>query len=227
MCSIAASRFLFIIYVIARFVAVVSKKTIIMKKYLLLLSTLLMSVFSLSAQNCTLTMTSGQTLQGTLIDASDSTVTFLIEGAAQALTIPASRIKSGRLPHKGKIYVQEGKVLIQTGDDIKAAERHEIVGNPNYALGKAMKVSGVTSLCVGVPCLSAGLATCIAGHVSYVSKYGTGLTTKSQLLEASYYLLPIGASLTIVGIPLYVEGKKIMDLNVSYTGNGVGLTMNF
>ena len=172
-------------------------------------------------------MASGQTIQGTLIDASDSTITFLVEGALQPLTIPASRIKSGTLPHKGKIYVQEGKVIIQTGDDIKTAQQKEIVGNPNYALGKAMKVSGVTSLCVGIPCLAAGLATCIAGNVSYVSKYGTGLTTKAQLLEASYYLLPIGASLTIVGIPLYVKGKEIMDLNVNYTGNGVSLTMNF
>jgi len=60
----------------------------------------------------------------------------------------------------------------------------------------------------------------------YVSKYGTGLVTKSQLLESSYYLLPIGASLTIVGIPIYVEGKKIMDLNFGYTGNGLGVTMN-
>ena len=198
-----------------------------MKKYLLLLFALLVNVLSISAQNCTVRMTNGQIVEGTLIDASDSTITFMMDGSTQAFIIPAYKIKSGTLPHKGKIYVQDGKVIIQTGDDIKAAQRKEIANNPNYAFGKAMKVSGATSLGIGIPCLAAGLATCIAGNVMYVSKYGTGLTTKSQLLETSYYLLPIGASLTIVGFPLYVEGKKIMNLNVNYTGNGIGLTMNF
>ncbi len=182
---------------------------------------------SISAQNCTLRMTNGQTVQGTLIDANDSTLTFMMEGATQAYTLHASRIKSGTLPHKGRISVIDGKIIIQTGDEIKAAQNKQLANNPNYAIGKALKVSGATSLGIGIPCLAAGLATCIAGNVMYVSKYGTGLTTKSQLLETSYYLLPIGASLTIIGIPLYVEGKKIMDLKVGYTGNGVGLTMNF
>lgn len=198
-----------------------------MKRILILTISIIGILWGASAQNCTLKMITGQTLQGTLIDASDSTITFMVEGASQAITIPASRIKSGTFPHKGKIYVQDGKVFIQTGDNIKAAQRQEIVRNPNYALGKAMKVSGATSLGIGIPCLTAGLATCIAGNVMHISKYGTSLTTKSQLLETSYYLLPIGASLTIVGIPLYVEGKKIMDLNVNYMGNGVGITMNF
>lgn len=192
---------------------------------------LIICVFALtanvSAQNCTLKMTTGQTMQGTLVDATDSTVTFLMDEAIQPVVIPASRIQSGTLPHKGKLLVKDGKVVIQTAEEMKAAQHKEIANNPNYALGKALKVSGATSLGIGIPCLAAGLATCIAGNVMYVSKYGTGLTTKSQLLETSYYLLPIGASLIVVGIPLYVEGKKIMEVNVEYTGNGVGLSMNF
>lgn len=198
-----------------------------MKQIWIIVAILSVWITYANAQNCTLKMTNGQTVQGTLIEASDSTITFMIEGANQAYTIPASRIKSGTLPQKGKIYVQDGKVIIKTGEEIKAARRNEITSNPNYALGKALKVSGETSLGIGIPCLATGLATCIAGNVMYVSKYGTGLTTKSQLLETSYYLLPIGVSLTIVGIPLYVEGKKIMDLHVKYTGNGVGATLNF
>lgn len=182
---------------------------------------------NVNSQNCTLRMTTGQTMQGTLVDASDSTVTFIMDGATQAFIIPVSRIKGGTLPHKGKLLVQDGKIIIQTGEDIKAAQRVEAANNPNYALGKALKVSGATALGIGIPCLATGLATCIAGNVVYVSKYGTGLTTKSQLLEASYYLFPIGASLTIVGIPLYVGGKKIMETKVNYTGNGIGLSMNF
>lgn len=198
------------------------------KFYLLIFCTLVF-VTNASAQNCTLKTTSGQTMQGTLIDATDSTVTFLLNETTQPLVLPASRIKSGTLPHKGKLLIEDGKIVIQTADDIKAARRKVIANNPNYALGKELKVSGATSLGIGIPCLAAGLATCIAGNVMYVSKYSAAsdLTTKSQLLESSYYLLPIGASLTIVGIPLYVGGKKIMEVNVNYTGNGAGLSMNF
>ena len=194
--------------------------------FLLIFCTVVFTV-SVHSQNCTLKLTTGQIMQGTLVDATDSTVTFFMEGALQPFEVPASRILSGTLPHKGKLFVQDDKIIIQTGEDIKAALRKETAVNPNYALGKAMKVSGATALGIGIPCLAAGLATCIAGNVVYVSKYGTGLTTKSQLLETSYYLFPIGTSLTIIGIPLYVEGKKIMEANVNYTGNGIGVSVNF
>lgn len=197
-----------------------------MKRFIFILVVIFVATVA-NAQNCTLKMTTGQTMQGTLIDATDSTVTFLMDGALQQVVLPAYRIKSGTLPHKGKLLVQDGKVVILTAEDIKASQYKEIANNPNYALGKALKVSGATSLGLGVPCLAAGLAACIAGNVMYVGKSGSGLATKSQLLETSYYLLPIGASLTIVGIPLYVEGKKIMEVNVNYTGNGIGLSMNF
>lgn len=197
------------------------------RKFYLLIACAFAFVVNVYAQNCTLKLNTGQTMEGTLVDASDSTVTFLIDGGVQPLVIPASRIQSGTLPHKGKLLVQDGKIVIHTAEDIKAAQRKEIANNPNTALGKALKVSGATSLGMGVPCLVAGLATCIAGNTMNVSKYGTGLTTKSRLLETSYYLLPIGASLTIVGIPLYVEGKKLMEVNINYTGNGLGLSMNF
>lgn len=201
-----------------------------MKKSFLLLAVLCICIGSTFAQKITLKTTTGQTLSGTFVDATDTTLTILFGSenlSAQPLTLPASRIQSGKLPHKGKISVQDGKIIIQTSEDLKTEQTLKMSENPNCAIGKALKAAGSTSLAVGVPCLAAGLATCIAGNVMHVSKYGTGLTTKSQLIETSYYLLPIGASLTIVGIPLYVEGKKIMELKVNYTGNGVGLSMNF
>lgn len=201
-----------------------------MKKTFLLVVVFCIWVGSAFAQKVTLKMTTGQTLSGTFVDATDTTLTILFGSeniSAQPLTLPASRILSGKLPHKGTISVQEGKIIIQTGEELKAEQTLKMSENPNCAIGKALKTSGSTALAIGVPCLAAGLATCIAGNVMYVSKYGTGLTTKSQLLETSYYLLPIGASLTIVGIPLYVEGKKLIELKVNYTGNGIGLSMNF
>ena len=42
-----------------------------------------------------------------------------------------------------------------------------------------------------------------------------------------YVLTPLGAALTIVGIPLYVKGNKIMQMDVKCSGNAAGLTLNF
>ena len=194
------------------------------RKFYLLIACAFAFVVNVYAQHCTLKMNTGMTVQGKLIAVTDSTVTFLMDGATQPFDVQASQIQSGTLPHKGKLLVQDGIIVIQTAEDIK---RKEMANNPNTAIGNALKVSGATSLGLGIPCFAAGLATCIAGNTMNVSKYGTGLTTKSRLLETSYYLLPIGASLTIVGIPLYVEGKKLMEVNINYTGNGLGLSMNF
>jgi len=197
-----------------------------LKKSFCLLILLLM-VMGASAQTCTLKLASGQTMTGTFVDATDTTITFLMDGAIQPLVIPVIRLRSGTLPHKGKISVQDGKIIIQTGEDIKAAtqqQKQQAIDNPNYAIGKALKRSGTAAMVIGVPCFAAGLATCIAGHVG-VTQWNA--LAKSNCIEASYYLLPIGASLTIVSIPLYVEGKKLMELKMNYTGNGVGVAMNF
>lgn len=105
-------------------------------------------------------------------------------------------------------------------------------GTDNAVIGKAFKTTGIVSLSIGVPCLAAGIACCTAGHVRPVetNRYGipfvSDLTISTRCLEASYYLFGIGASLTIVGIPLYVQGKKIMEMNITYMGNGVGIALN-
>ena len=192
------------------------------------------SLLKANAQDCVINLVTGQTLQGTVIEVTDTTVNFIMTGSVSAFTIPAARIKNGTFPNKNRLSVQDGKIIIQTPEEIKAikaanvaAKRQKMAGNPNNTIGKALKLSGTTSLIVGVPCFAAGLATCIAGNVMSSGYKGSGLLTKSELVAASYYLLPIGASLTIVGVPLYIEGKKIMELDVKYSGNGVGLAMNF
>ena len=197
------------------------------------------------SQICTLKLVGRSAITGTFIEATDTTITLIVDGSVNEtpVTMPAYRLEGGRLPHGVHFVVQEGKIVKISKEEAKSLKKQNkeakvqnkvldvqkatAPANPNYMIGKALKTSGATALGVGVPCLAAGLATCIAGNVMPVSKYGTGLTTKSNLMEASYYLLPIGASLTIVGIPLHIGGKKIMDLNVNYTGNGAGLTMKF
>jgi hypothetical protein len=97
-------------------------------------------------------------------------------------------------------------------------------GNLNYAIGKALKSAGGVSLGIGIPSLAVGTALLIAGHTMPII-YTHDLRVSSQLIEAGTILFPIGASLTIVGIPLHIHGKKIMDINFNYTGNGVGMAM--
>ena len=197
-----------------------------MRKTLLLCFTLCAIGMMTYAQNCSLKLITGQIMQGYVIDATDTTLTFLSEGSTKEVIISASHIKSGTLPHRGTITIQDGKIVVSPNYAIHDAKQSNMANNPNYEIGKALKVSGATSLGIGVPCLAAGLITCIVGNVMHSDNLDDA-QTKARVLEASYYLLPIGASLTIIGIPLYIEGKKIMDLNFNYTGNGIGMALNF
>jgi hypothetical protein len=64
-----------------------------------------------------------------------------------------------------------------------------------------------------------------------VEEYNTKLREYTDLTHAlemtGYILTPMGAALTIVGIPLYVHGKKMLQLDIQYTGNGAGVALNF
>ena len=95
-----------------------------------------------------------------------------------------------------------------------------------YMIGKALKTTGDVSMAVGIPCLVAGTVCMIAAHAMPIN-FTNDLVNATRLESASYYLFPIGAALTIVGIPLHVHGKKIMTMNFNYTGNGVGVGLEF
>lgn len=198
-----------------------------MKKTVLIFAGLFLFMLAGSAQTAAIKMISGQTVSGKVIDATDSTLLLMVDGDAgkQTITLPASRIASGKLPHHGKLVIKEGKIVILSGDAIKAEKRKVMAGNPNYEIGKALKVSGATAIGFGIPCLVAGVATCIAGRVGDVTL--DNAVSKANCVEASYYLFGAGAALTIVGVPLYVGGKRIMSLDVKYTGTGAGLALNF
>ena len=119
-----------------------------------------------------------------------------------------------------------------------------IYTHPNYVIGEALKNTGTISIAAGIPCLLAGtILLAVGSHVPEVD-FGNGYLSDKENLDkleaasknaeakgkmqlAGCILLPVGASLTIVGIPLYAHGKKIMNMNFNYTGNGVGLAMEF
>ncbi len=197
-----------------------------MKKIILFLTVVIASCLMNYAQDVKLKLTTGQTLVGTLAEASDSTVTIMMGDGEniKPLVVPASKIFSGKLPNNGSILVNDGHIILITQESIRAEKRQkesELYANPHYAIGRALKTSGITALSIGVPCLAAGLATCIVGYTANTSVASMGCAA------AAPYLLGAGASLTIIGIPLYIEGKKILEFNMTYSGNSAGIAMNF
>lgn len=139
-------------------------------------------------------------------------------------------------------------------DTIETALLLQYADNQNKALAKAFKTTGTVSLSIGVPCLAAGIASLVYAEFipnptdgyttsqtladqdanlqymstsEYVSKLQAYNSKVRTLSNAGYICTGAGAALTIVGIPLYCCGKHLMTLEVNYTGNGAGLTLNF
>ena len=105
-----------------------------------------------------------------------------------------------------------------------AKPQSTLPSNPNEVIGRAFLSTGGVALGIGLPCFVAGIATCVAGNVNVTT---SNIEQKANCVEASYYLFGVGASLTIISIPLIVHGRRIADMKVNYTGNGVGTTVNF
>lgn len=126
--------------------------------------------------------------------------------------------------------------------------------NPNEVVGKAFVTTGTISIAVGVPCLAAGISCLL--YANLLPAATNGFTTNKATAAANtdlkyitleeylkkmenhngkvqaastagYILTPLGGALTIMGIPMYIHGKKISELQLQYTGNGAAITMNF
>lgn len=160
------------------------------------------------------------------------------------------------VPHEGTLVVKKSlgsiskpkPIVTQEVEYISKGEKKVVYSStpqhPNYAIGKALKSTGGVAIGVGVPCLLAGTILTAVGAsatkvdlgnrymsdkelIDKILEIGNKKTSKGRMLTAGCVLLPIGASLTIVGIPLHVHGKKIMTMNFNYTGNGVGVGVEF
>lgn len=125
--------------------------------------------------------------------------------------------------------------------------------NQTRHITEALKTTGTVSLAVGVPCLAAGMASLMyanflpnpmdkyttskivaqEGNAIYVTteEYNNKMANFSKQTHAAevagYILTPLGGALTIVGIPLYVKGEKMMQVDLQYTGNGAGVSFKF
>lgn len=102
-------------------------------------------------------------------------------------------------------------------------------------IGQSFKTAGLTTLSIGIPSLVAGTillgygrgkAEALAnGKIKLYSVSQKKIDKWADCVMASYYLVPFGAAMTIVGIPLYVRGRKLMEFKVDYTGSGAGIAL--
>lgn len=102
-------------------------------------------------------------------------------------------------------------------------------------IGQSFKTAGITTLSIGIPSLLAG--TILLGYgkgktealkngkIKHYSVSEKDTDKWSDCIMASYFLVPFGAAMTIVGIPLYIRGQRLMELKVDYIGYGAGLAL--
>ena len=218
-----------------------------MKKIFLALALVMSAMGIMAQESVKVTTTDGKVISGQFVNGSDSvytirvsdqyiihkygndTISFLLSDIKEVYMYNQSFVPfEGRLVAKKSIGEKTTPAPQQTITTTYISNGNQetiyrsIPTNPSYMIGKAMKTTGAVSLGFGIPSLVAGTACLIAGHSGSV-----GFINSGRLQTAGAILFPIGASLTIVGIPLHVHGKKIMTMNFNYTGNGVGVGVEF
>ena len=192
------------------------------------------------AATVTATFTNGQSIEGTLVNLTDTTVTLvpIYSVDHKEIVIKPERVKYFSISGVGRYDVVDGKFVPSAKaqaklDKMQEQKRTLAAADPNQVIAKAFKSTGGVCLGVGVPSLLVGTILVAYGNTGteVTSKNATEaaktLDSKSKCAAAGYVLLPMGAALTIVGIPLRVHGKRIGELNVNYTGNGAGMSFNF
>ena len=223
-------------------------------KRLIFIIAVVLATTSLAAQtNVKVTTNDGVTISGYFVDGTDSTYTISCKG--DTITFRMQDIYE--ICMYDKIFVPvDGKLVAmksaKKSDTQPTANNTYSPANPNLVIGKAMKSIGGVSMGVGVPCMVAGAvmwAVGLNGAYSSVGDYNNLITNagdysikeivemsnqsmdktkkNTTLMTAGICLTSVGGALTIVGIPLYVHGNKIMTMNVNYTGNGAGVALQF
>jgi hypothetical protein len=212
-----------------------------MKRILLILALAVSAIATFAQDPVKVTTSDGKVISGYFVIGTDTTYTIKCTDhyitnkyGTDTITFRMADIREVYMYNK-TFVPYEGKLVAKKSVTSKLGTEVAIVSNgnqssiytsrpsdPNYMIGKALKSTGSVALALGVPCLVTGSILMAVGCGADLD-----MTTKNQVVTASCILFPIGASLTIVGIPLYAHGKKIMTMNFNYTGNGVGLAMQF
>ena len=212
-----------------------------MKRILLILALAVSAIATFALDPVKVTTSDGKVISGYFVIGTDTTYTIKCTDhyitnkyGTDTITFRMADIREVYMYNK-TFVPYEGKLVAKKSVTSKLGTEVAIVsngnqssiytskpGDPNYMIGKALKSTGSVALALGVPCLVTGSILMAVGYEADLD-----MITKNQVVTASCILFPIGASLTIVGIPLYAHGKKIMTMNFNYTGNGVGVAMQF
>ena len=211
-----------------------------MKKILLLLALLVTSIsFVFANEDIILRHVDGNLYRGILITSTDSTLTISSSYTNEEMTFFHSDIVRARIGQY--TYIQKNGVLTRVSEeeyraDYNASKMQEEmavnnglkkkmkINNPYYMTGDILNSAGKTALSIGIPSLLTGGALLIIGNLKssnmdYVAQAGCA--------TAGVVLMPFGAALTVVGIPLIINGKQLMEIDLNYTGNGAGMTVHF
>ena len=200
-----------------------------MKKLLVILSLALIPLMAQAAKITVTLMNARNPIEGTVLSFTDTLVVMEPKSApGKTFVLPPDKVRYFIISGIGKYYSVDGKYVPdgKTQAKLDKAKQPEIeraygINNLNEALAKAFKSTG--GVCMGV-----GIPTLITGAVLVgIGNSGDPTTQKEKCATAGYVLMPMGAALTIVGVPLHVHGKRIAELNFNYTGNGAGMALNF
>ena len=210
-----------------------------MKKALFLLVAFIATVVMAHAATVTATFTNGQSMEGTLISMTDTTVTLvpIYSVDHKEIVIKPERVRYFSISGIGRYDVVDGKFVPSAKaqaklDKMQEQKRTLAAADPNQVIAKAFKSTGGVCIGIGIPSAIVGAVLVGIGNSSpdtsgKADEVAAKAKTRANCAAAGYVLLPMGAALTIVGIPLHVHGKRIGELNVNYTGNGAGMSFNF
>lgn len=209
-----------------------------MKHFISLVFALFIAIICACAQSVTIQFNSGLTYYAHIMSISDTAIVVQSNNSNAQITLVPERVNTIKLKN-GDTYIPEnGIFVLHSGQEMrdKANQYEEArMVDPNYVIGKALKSTGGACLGLGIPAAIAGAILVGVGskEVTMNAKMSPKelvdaadeVRMRGNCKTAGYVLLPFGASLTIVGIPLSIKGKKIMELKVNYTGNGAGLAL--
>lgn len=212
-----------------------------MKKFLFILMAFAATTLTVQATTVNVTFNQGNNIEGQLVDLNDTTLvirSYFSATGDKELTIHPERVNYFYISGIGRYNVVDGKFVPDAKAQAKLAKRQaenaahakvvsERAANPNLVIGNALKKTGNVCMGIGIPSALVGAILVGVGNSGTNTTDVEKLKTKANCAAAGYVLLPMGAALTIVGIPLNVHGKRIAEMNINYTGNGAGVSVNF
>lgn len=216
-----------------------------MKKIFLAIMALVAMSISAYAESINVRFLAGHSIEGELVYRDDTLVRMIpyYYSKKDELRIVPAEVTFFEVSGIGRFYVQDGRFVptakAQERMEKKEAKQrahereaqvkvsrqlHDRAADPNAVIAYALKTTGAAAIGLGIPSLVVGTILVAVGNAPSAK---INSITQVNCATAGYVLMPFGAALTVVGIPLHVHGKRIAELKFNYTGNGAGIAMNF